>query len=189
MHQSLLKIALLICVIMEERVLTVQEKDGMPWLVLASWVVTFLRSASENKSHPAFFSEQASLTNAQGRSLVAQKTWLSLPSKCSEKWGKGQRDQASLTPRFLCKLINSEFWSCWNCRFYPFQSLLWGWCCPVLYLTKSSISELKRSSEPSSHTCMLPSKVPVISTGEQVAWLPSVTENLLLTNIIHYSVA
>lgn len=155
-----------------------QEKDGMPWLVLASWVVALLRSASENKSHPAFLSEQASLTNAQGRSIIAQKTWLSLPSKGSEKWGKGQRDQACLTPRFLCKLINSEFWSCWKCRFYPFQSLLRGWCCPVLYLTKSWISELKRSSEPSSHTSMLPSKVPVISTGDRGCLITSCNRKL-----------
>lgn len=46
----------------------------MPWLGLPSWVVALLRSASENRSHPAFLSEQASLTNAQGRGLFAQKT-------------------------------------------------------------------------------------------------------------------
>ena len=165
-----------------------QEKDRMPWLGLPSWVVALLRSASENRSHPAFLSEQASLTNAQGRGLFAQKTWLSLPSKGSEKWVKGQRDQACLTPRLLCKL-NSEFSSCWKGRFYPFQSLLWGWYLPVLYLTKSWISELKRFSESSSHNSMPPSKDQLSLQETRVAWLPPITGNSLLTNIIHYPVA
>lgn len=160
-----------------------QEKDRMPWLVLASWVVALLRSTSENKRHPSFLSEQASLTNAQCRNLAAQKTWLSLPSKGSEKWGKGQRDHTRLTPRFLCKLINSEFWSCWKGRFYPFQSLLWGWCWPILYLTKSWISELKSFSESSSHTSMPPSKVPVIST-DQGCLITS--HNRKLTSLQHH---
>ena len=112
-----------------------QEKDRVHWLVLASQVVALLRSASEN-SQLAFLSEQASLTNAQGKSLDTQRTLPSPHSRGSEKWRKGQRNQICLTPGFPCKLINSELWSYWKVKFYPFQNLSWDWCFPAPFSHK-----------------------------------------------------
>lgn len=161
-----------------------QEKDRVHWLVLASQVVALLRSASEN-SQPAFVSEQASLTNAQVKSLDTQRTLLSPHSRGSEKWRKGQRNQICLTPGFPCKLINSELWSYWKVKFYPFQNLSWGWVALHSSLTKSWISELKKSSESFIHTSLLPSKAQIISTGDQCCLI--ISSDRKLTSHQHHS--